>query len=250
MKTYFNYILSFILFLACANVADLQGQETLDNKVVVHLKNGSQFEGKLLDWDQETDILVFEIFGKEIKFPNSDIKKIVQVGIDYKPVYNFKETGPYYHLRLNMITGNPGRRENFEPGIGLSVSAGKRFNRLLSIGGGLGFDEYIVRTSENILSTFAEVSGYFFESNQSLSYNVGGGYGFAFKDEDRGITHAKGGWMIHPSLGLRLGKKDLKWTFDVGYKFQKANWVYENWGTISDQRILYRRLTLRTGIMF
>jgi len=56
--------------------------------------------------------------------------------------------------------------------------------------------------------------------------------------------------MIHPSVGIRLGKKDMKWTFDLGYKFQKANWVYDNWGTISDQSILYRRLTLRTGIMF
>ena len=153
-------------------------------------------------------------------------------------------------MRMNVITGNPGNRENQEPGLGLSVSAGKRFNRFLSVGGGIGFDEYIVGTSENILSTFGEVSGYLMPSNQSISYHLAAGYGFAFKDEEANLTSATGGWMVYPAVGFRLGKKNLKWTFDFGYKFQKANWVYDNWGTVSDQRILYRRLTLRTGVMF
>ena len=250
MKNYINYILVFGLLCAFANVNEVHGQDATDNRVIVFLDNGSKFEAKLLDWNQELETMTFEAFGNEVVFPSKEIKKIVHLGAIETEAYTFKETGPYFHARMNLITGNPGNREYQEPGIGLSFSAGKRFNRFASVGVGIGFDEFIVGTSENILSTFGEFSGYLFENNQSISYNVAAGYGFAFKDEDARLTSATGGWMVHPALGLRLGKKKLKWTFDVGYKFQKANWVYENWGTISDQRILYRRLTLRTGVMF
>lgn len=252
MKNYIKYILVAGLFCAFANVNILQGQDAEDNRVMVYLDNGSKFEAKLIVWDQDSDTMTFDVFGNEVAFPNKAIKKIVQLnGVgNVVEAYTFKETGPYFHIRTNLITGNPGNRENMEPGIGISVSGGKRFNRLVSVGVGVGFDEFIAGTSENILSTFGEFSGYLFENNQSISYNVAAGYGFAFKDEEVNLTSASGGWMVHPAFGLRWGKKKLKWTFDVGYKFQKANWVYDNWGTISDQRILYRRLTLRTGVMF
>lgn len=250
MKKSINYILVLFLFCACANAHELQAQDEKNNRVIVHLAKGSQFEAELIEWNQETDVMVFEAFGSQLTFKASEVKKIIHVGMNNQPVYNFKETGPYYHVRMNLITGNPGNRSNRQPGIGLSVAAGKRFNRFLSLGAGVGFDEYIVGTSENILSTFGEVSGYFFPTNQSFSYNVAAGYGFAFKNEDANLNEATGGFMIHPSLGLRLGKRKLKWTIDLGYKFQKANWVYDNWGTRSDQRILYRRMTIRTGILF
>lgn len=250
MKNYINYILVFFLLSACANVAEVHAQEITDNRVMVYLDNGSKFEANLQEWDQDNGSMTFEAFGNTVTFESADIKKIVHLGVDETVAYNFKEVGPYYHLRANLITGNPGNRENQEPGLGISVSAGKRFNRFLSVGGGIGFDEYIVGTSENILSTFGEVSGYLMPSNQTLSYHLAAGYGFAFTNEESNLTSATGGWMVYPAIGIRLGKKDMKWTFDFGYKFQKANWVYDNWGTISDQRILYRRLTLRTGVMF
>lgn len=250
MKNYINYILALCFICACANISKLKAQTEVDNRVVVYLDNGSQFEAKLVEWNQETDIMTFEAFGSKLEFANSDIKKIVHLGIDDSASYNFKETGNYYHLRMNVITGNPGNRQHSDPGIGVSFSTGKRFNRFASVGVGVGFDEFIVGTSENILSVFGEFSGYLLESNQSLSYNLAAGYGFAFVDEDSNLTSASGGWMVHPAVGLRLGKKRLKWTIDVGYKFQEANWVYQFWNSTSDQDILYRRLTVRTGVMF
>jgi len=249
------YSILFLFFLcACANVYELHAQEDLqsveDNKVIVYLKNGSKFQGRLLDWNQAEKTMTFDMYGNTVQFYVGEVRKIIDLDIDTSPLYSFEETGIYYHLRTNFISGNPGNRSNFQPGVGLSISAGKRFNRMLSIGGGIGFDEYVLASSENILSTFGELSGYFHENNQSLFYNVAAGYGFAVHSDESNIRDSKGGWMMHPSLGVRLGKGNLKWTIDMGYKFQKANWVFENWGSLSDQDILYRRLTLRMGLMF
>jgi len=176
-------ILMLLFFCACANVAEMQGQEKVlneENKVLVYLNNGSKFEAKLLEWNTEEDIMIFDVYGSPVKFSSKDVKKMISLKANGSVAYNFKETGLYYHLRMNLITGNPGNRSNFQPGVGLSASVGKRMNRLLSYGVGIGFDHYIIRSSENILSTFGEVSGYFHESNQSLSYNVAAGYGFAY----------------------------------------------------------------------
>ncbi len=245
-----NYIALFLFFIASANLSLLLGQDETRNRVIVNLENGSQFEANLLEWNQETNMIKLEAFGSIVEFSNEDIKSIVQKSIGEIEPYNFKEKGNYYHLRINKITGNPGRRSELIPGIGISFSSGKRINRLLSLGVGISYDDYVIGSSENILSSFAEVSGYFNPHNLSLSYGLAAGYGFAFKNEDSNLMEAQGGWMAYPSIGLRWGKKHLKWTFDIGYKFQRANWHYEWWDTRSEQRILYRRLTLRTGVMF
>lgn len=250
MKNIVKYILVIFLVLACANICDVYGQGEENKRVIIHLENGSEFEANLIDWNQEAGTITVEGFGNELKFQISEVKKIIHLGVDTSPAYTFKETGFYYHARVNYITGNPGMREYQEPGIGISVSAGKRFNRFASVGLGLGYDEYVVGTPENILSTFAEFSGYLIPHNQSISYSLAAGYGFAFKNEDSNLISAKGGWMFYPAVGLRLGKKRMKWTFDIGYKFQEANWIYQNWNGTSDQDILYRRLTLRSGVMF
>lgn len=243
-------IILLLLVFAFANGSEIIGQEKQDGEVVIFLENGSQFQAKIVEWDPAKDVVKVEAFGNIIEFRNSDIKKIVQSDLQFGQLYNFKEEGLFFHFRANLISGNSGSRSSLEPGIGISAAAGKRFNRKLSIALGISFDEYINRTSENILATFGEVSGYVSPDNLSLSYSLAAGYGFAFKDEEIGLMDAKGGWMIYPAVGFRWGKNHLKWTLDFGYKFQKANWVYENWDTISDQRILYRRLTIRTGVMF
>lgn len=240
-----------IFFFASANLYELVGQDQSSDEVTVFLKNGSQFDAKLIEWDQVKNTIKLEAFNSVIELSNDEIEKIIQQNMNLINPYNFKEQGNYYHIRVNMITGNPGNRSYMQPGIGVSIAAGKRFNRLLSVGGGVGFDEYIVGTSENILSAFGEVSGYLNPHNLSLTYNVAAGYGFASKNEEENLTEASGGWMVYPAVGFRWGKKHLKWTFDFGYKFQKANWVYDNgWGTVTDQDVLYRRLTLRSGVVF
>lgn len=247
----FNKLTIFLfLCFAFANGSETFGQENQNEEVVIYLKSGSQFKAKIIEWDPAQDIIKLEAFGNIIELRNSDVKKIVQTDVKMGQSYNFKEEGFFYHIRANLITGNSGNRSSFEPGIGISATAGKRFSRKLSIGVGLSFDEYIARTSENILAAFGEVSGYVSPDNLSLSYSLAAGYGFAFKDEEIGLLEAGGGWMVYPAVGFRWGKKHLKWTLDFGYKFQKASWLYESWGTISDQSILYRRLTLRTGVMF
>ncbi len=250
-----SLLIGFLLF-SCLGI---QAQETnietnTAEEVIIVFKNGGQIKGELVNWDFGKSITV--MFNEnEIKIPNSQIKYVVQDGLEFdskklKTPYNFKEAGLYGHLRLNLIGGNGGSRSEGTPGIGGSISGGKRFSRLVAVGGGLSFDNYIIGSSESILAPFVEFTGFVQPENLSLMYNLSAGYGFAFKDEESGLEEAKGGWMIYPSIGFRAGKSAMKWTFDAGYKFQKANMVYRFWGDTSDQRLIYKRLTFRIGLLF
>jgi len=98
-----------------------------------------------------------------------------------------------------------------------------------------------------------ELRGYFTKRIKSPYYTVKGGYGFALKDEDDNITEAKGGYMIHPAVGIRLSAdEDLNVLLDIGYKFQKATFKTEfPWGQdFFEKDITFKRLTLRLGLIF
>jgi len=109
-----KYLLMILLVCACANVAEVHGQQQVqneleENKIIVYLKNGSKFEARLLEWNTEEKTITFEVYGKPVTFPSDEVRKIVGSNMDQSAVYNFKETGIYYHLRLNFISGNPGK---------------------------------------------------------------------------------------------------------------------------------------------
>lgn len=240
---------------AVMNINAQDNNESNDD-VILFLQSGSQIEGKVLEWIPGDKIVFLASWGSEITFEAEAVKKIVQkssIGAINKSLYNFRETGVYYSLKGNFITGNSGSRANAVNGIGFSASAGHRFNRFFSLGGGIGWDQYIWNSGEELIPLFAEVSGFFNQTNTSLMYNLQLGYSLALKDEDYLISHAKGGWMVYPSIGVRFGKNpNTKYFFDIGYKFQNAEYTYDDqwtFGTRSEQTLKYQRLTLRFGLL-
>ena len=224
------------------------------NIVVVELKSGTRVEGEVLDWKFNESITLKFSWGNTITFKQKEIKRIIQksslnVG---KTTYNFKEKGLYYSVHTDLIAGNNGSRAHGTFGFGFSFSAGHRFNRLLNLGGGLGYDRYIWDSGENIIPVFAEISGFFQETNVSMYYNLKTGYGKAMTDDTYLLTKATGGLFVHPSFGIRWGKEDVKFTLGLGYKFQEANFSYQNpWSSTdrSEQDILFKRLNLSFGIL-
>ena len=257
-----NYLFINFLWIACIMLSPevLRSQETQEvpdeKKAIVVLKSGSKVEGEIVEWIFDESITLRFAWGGTTRFDQHRIKKIIQKSASVKTSspYNFKETGLYYSARLNVITGNAGRRANGSYGMGASFSSGWRFNRFLSLGGGVAYDKYIFDTAENLMPVFAEVTGFLNASNISMFYNIQSGYAFAFTDEDYLLIDAKGGLMVYPSFGLRWGNdENLKYTLSVGYKFQNAEFTYADpWNALDrrEQDLQFKRFTVGFGILW
>ncbi|NNE26579.1 MAG: hypothetical protein HKN09_07030 [Saprospiraceae bacterium] len=247
-----TYIICILGLLLCSHV---QSQDSSNNQVYIHLENGSKISGEAVSWDHGESITILTGWGEEITFPWRIIKKVVQLNAQEAQIqpYNFKETGLYISPSAALITGNDGNRAKGQNGISVSVSAGHRFNKYLAIGGGLGWDQYIWNSGEELIPFFGEISGYTSERNTSFRYALQAGYSLALSDEDYLISNSKGGWMLYPAVGVRFGNNpNNKYFFDIGYKFQKAEFTYDDaWdiGRRSQQRLLYKRLTIRFGLL-
>lgn len=250
-----KYIILFSLFLfpVCALLSQ---ESTTEDLMVVYLKDGSKLEGYIQKWDFETKLYLKTQSGSIYEFPADKIDKVVQRSLieieSAQSSYTFQETGKYFHWRGQGLIGNEGQRANDTPGYGFSFLAGYRLNRFMGAGIGIGYDKFIDDSGEELIPIFAEFSGYAIPQNTSFSYSLGLGYSLARTNNDFGIIDSKGGVLVYPAVGVRFGKGTLKYTMDIGYKFQKASFTYLNqWDgrTRSEQRLLYKRLTLRFGIL-
>jgi hypothetical protein len=127
----------------------------------------------------------------------------------------------------------------------VQVFYGYRFGRLFSLGATTGMDFY-----DNMLVTPLALGmrGEAFDTRVSPTYSLDVGYGSAVLSEGGASS---GGWMYNPALGLRVNTGNATaFTFGAGYKVQRVERESSSWGTITQQKINYRRLTLRLGFMF
>ncbi len=170
--------------------------------------------------------------------------------------YAFQERGIYNVTYLGIINGLAYNTSDPQLGLGLQHTVGLQLQRGIGVGIGAGFDNYTVSDPNGglVLPVFAEMRGYLNANNWSPYYSVSLGYGFAFKDEEVGITAAKGGIMLHPAFGFRMGaREDMNFLFDLGYRFQHVTLtkVFNFWNVETQvQDIWYRRFSLRIGMIF
>jgi hypothetical protein len=80
------------------------------------------------------------------------------------------------------------------------------------------------------------------------------GYGIGLKNENNGTLGASGGIHFSPELGVRFGAGDVSYYVGLEYKLQNASFVWNGWdwsgGTRITDKVSYRRVELRTGILF
>jgi hypothetical protein len=188
-----------------------------------------------------------------------------------KAVYAFPEYGYFHHASFSFSFGSwplspredivfdpffgPTPRPQSRTAIGFNVQyvGGFQFNRMLGIGGGLSFDGYNLEDGESMVTLFAHYRGYLTRSIVAPYLGLNAGYGQPFRNDRQGITSARGGWMIHPELGLRLGANDrTNFTVSVGYRFQQAEYtqVFAFNGDIQYRDITYKRLMFSMGLLF
>lgn len=142
---------------------------------------------------------------------------------------------------------------SFTLGLGVEMVAGHRWNRLLHTGIGLGLNNYDLYDKLVVVPVFAEAHGYLLDYKTSPYYSLSFGYGFVNTAEELGIMNSKGGFMLHPALGVTLGQgRRAQYQLEMGYRFQRVRYTKEyTWSTDLDEiDIHYRRFIVRLGIQF
>lgn len=260
MNTIKMAISSVGLFLAL----NLAGQQASD---IIHLRNGSRFEGQILE-KRENGTLRFQLSaGGELEFREEEISRIEQKEVSPKgaeeaegsagpellreKTYAFKERGVFNATFFSTLSGAAGSK--FQLGLGIHNVTGYQFHRLLGIGLGLGVDTYSFDNGETLHPVFAEARGYLSRKSVSPYYSGSAGYGFAFKSSDELINKAEGGMFFRGAMGLRLGAdKDTNVLADIGYQYQEAfferrtpflNEIEEKW-------LRFHRIVVRVGLIF
>ena len=251
-----NPILLVALTLFSIGICLSQSQVEKRDIVTVYLKKGMIIHGKIIKVSPGESITIQNNHGDTVFIRDSQIKKYqvadpTVVAIDIKSTYDFRETGFYQASTFGVILNTVSVKDGGLVGFEMTAAAGYLTSRLFGLGAGIGADFYHRGAGEMIFPLFLEMRGYLMQQPSSPYYVVRTGYGFAFKNEDLGISAANGGWMLNPAIGWRMGDgRGLKMTMDLGFKFQKATFDYRSGGERSTAELLYKRLNLRLGFLF
>ncbi len=259
MKSFFSCTLFIIAFFASH---DLLSQATEKQVIdIVWLKDGSRLTGTILRWDLERGMGFKLLTGAEITILKKDIHRVMQdvqntdgnglLDPKYayarapKP-YSFREKGWYQNSSgfINI---------SFSGGAGIHHAMGYRFNRYIGVGLGTGIETHDFTTIRNIIPIYAEARGFLVPEKISPYYALKIGYGIALNDASRGTTRAVGGFHFSPEFGVRFGGGDVSYYLGVEYKIQNATFTTDglDFGGIKfTDKISYRRVELRTGLLF
>ena len=236
----------------------------------VFLNDGSIYIGRILDVVTDKSIRLQLNDGIVISISYSNIKKIIQSDdagkqrVEHR-AYEFREKG-FYNVNYASITSGSGIEGMSTIGFGLSSSFGYMFNKYFGLGLGIGIDKFDVMNLKNSNSyyynyiespftntypLFIEARGYFYGKMNAYYYSFNAGYGFVNTNEEFSILDAHGGMMYYPAIGIRFGgKKHFNFCIDFGVKFQKADFVVQNFFESGTDHyfINYKRFILRLGI--
>ncbi|MCC9166914.1 hypothetical protein [Pontibacter harenae] len=130
----------------------------------------------------------------------------------------------------------------------VQVFNGYQFHRAFALGATIGADFY-----NNVLITpiALGIRGELLKTRVSPFYSLDAGYGSAAFSNEGNQRDNEGGWMFSPAVGMRVSTgTSTAFAFSIGYKTQRVRTQDIFWGTTLEQKINYKRLTLRMGFMF
>ncbi len=248
---YLKYI-GLLLFIFLCGTMQAQDTNTID---MVYLKDGSIFRGTIVEYEPGGILRLRINRTSTITLQDARIKKIVQKGTASgkggRKEYAFKERGFYNATYGNLSISTEFRGNDPVVDVGIHNITGYQFNRFLGVGLGVGMDYYYIGSGENIMPVYVEGRGYLKAKNVSPMYSLAAGYGFAFTNDERNLEIAKGGMMIYPAFGFRLGGSDnANFLLDFGVKIQKAEFTFDRGWEIEHNRMTFNRFIIRTGLMF
>lgn len=253
-----RFIILFLLSLSFSISLSAQEKDSTQFVDVVYLQDGSEFRGTILKYKIGEELKMRLRSGTELTIPSGVIKKVVQepgVMPDMAKPYQFKERGWYNVTYGGFMGGRSDWDGDFELGLCLDNVTGYQFNRMLGLGLGVGVHTYYPESGETVFPVYAEARGYFLPQRVSPYYALALGYGFAFRNENQDIQQARGGYLVHPAVGLRFGGAQSHFIMDAGVRIQRATWersIFGWWGpeSIQTQKMTYARVVMRFGILF
>lgn len=248
------------IFLGAATFISAQAQTDSTSRPamydVVVLKGGSRLTGTILKWELERGMEFKLATGAVMQIPRAEIDEVFQdimlnssyySGLQRRQSrpYAFREHGLYQSFSAFLNFSDPG-------GAGLHYSIGHRFTRMLGVGGGIGIESNDFWNDRDQVPVFVEARGFFLKEKISPYYAVKIGYGFALKHDFSDEIEAKGGMYFSPEIGVRFGSRAVNYYVGMEYKIQSATYVNSfGWGDgTSTDKITYRRVELRTGLLF
>jgi hypothetical protein len=247
-----------IIILVCSGAAMAQEDSDAPGMVdVVWLKDGSKLSGTIITWNLQEGMEFQLLTGAMIIIPKSDIQKVMQ-DTPFKALesrerfirepkpYSFREQGWYHNTSGFLNLSSSG-------GAGVSHVMGYRISRMLGIGVGAGIESNDFNRVRNIIPVFAEARGFFLPKKITPYYALKLGYGIALRDQLSGTIEAQGGIHVSPELGMRFGGSDVSYFAGLEYKIQNATFVSNDFwsgGVRATDKISYRRIELRTGLLF
>lgn len=235
----------------------LGAQDSLRCQDVVYLKGGSVFRGTISAYDPATTLVITTWAGARLQIPGKSVRRVVQQCQGDKRIrearqYNFRERGWYHSSRAALLFGD------VETGYSLQHSSGIKLNRLLSVGIGVGLENYAPGGYDPVMvPLFVEARGYLTKQRIAPFYSLGAGWSFIGKEQqvfdwwggDANIQDWKGGWMAQGQIGYRIGNHFL--TF-IGIRLQRMERDWDNaaWGGgFGTDRHLKKRVEFGIGLL-
>lgn len=235
----------------------------------VYTRDGKKIVGRILSYRKGEELLLVNRAGEELVLKEEDIGRIIQQ-VDHSTLkkylrqrrrllrpfrYALREKGPYADLSFSTFTSDTEIEEPDETAAGFHLVYGKHWNRWVGTGLGVGLDGYDSFSSgATLLPVYVQLRGYLAKKWQAPFYALNAGYAWSVGgDTEAFLIDSEGGWMIHPAFGWRFGaSQKANFTLDLGVKFQEAYIARTSKfnGDLEIRDILYRRLTVRIGLVF
>jgi hypothetical protein len=252
----FTVLSLFLLSFLNTTTAQLTPTEGFADYVL--LKNGSKIFGKVIYY-APNDTLEFQIpNGRIMRCAPQTVEKVVMAqpksanSPKREKPYEFREHGIYGSAVYNMSFGRDKNGGGTHTGVGFQATTGYLFRRQIGVGGGVGYDGYYLKGGNaNVLSGFGEIRGYLSKRRWSEFFTVAVGYGQPLKANNGLITKRRGGLMMQPTIGLRLGAS-ARYNFfvDLGARFQQVHYDFSSEWVENKYKVTYQRWILRGGIIF
>jgi len=254
----FRWFSICLLLLGLAGIPLQADAQTSGRDYAVLLSDSSVIRGKLMQYKVGESVSVRLRSGRILSFAADQVMKVMPYREFWASVsapakeraYKFRESGWFGDLSLATYHG--GSIEDPDLGGGLQGVFGLRINRWLETGMGLGYERYSVQEAYRVVPLFIQVRGYVLQKGISPFYQMSVGYGWSLKREIDGLIEGGGGYLLHPSVGVRFGGgAGLNAYLDLGYRFQQADYTrQEPWDATTRLRYVFKRFTFRLGIVF
>ena len=250
-------IFIFSLLLSAQWLGAQNSQDSLRCQDAVYLKGGSVFRGTISEYDPAASLVITTWAGARLVIPSRSVRRVVQHCQGSKRIrearqYDFREQGWYHSSRVALLFGD------VENGYSLQHSSGFKLNRLLSVGIGVGLENYAPGGYDPVtVPLFVEARGYLTKQRIAPFYSLGAGWSFIGKEQqvfdwwggDANTDNWKGGWMAQGQIGYRIGNHFL--TF-IGIRLQRMERDWDNgaWGGgFGTDRHLKKRMELGIGLL-